>query len=698
MNFCAGCLSPRIATNKPGTDDRDVTNLISGDPSARRKGFMLEYFIRPPIDISLEFPVPVDISHIKLETKLEHMCSTGFAVFTRPEEHSQHKQQQVKLCGASSSPNDVSSSGLACSGPAGASQTQKPVNSYPLSMNFYSCSPPPSLHDSGPSAAFSTSLYSDNVPSKHTIGELEEKIDDIYFCVGKYFTQNEEQIVLKNPHYKQWMNIHVPELGGACQGSRVYNGTLRHPNRLALRCVKKVIIRILKTSEKGPPVLRSVEIWGQPGISSSKTERKELLKKWANRIKMEDSLPLVPRMYNSSPEENKREIPIGEALKIKDSLEIPEDFLDPLTCDVMTVPLLLPSGHSIDAYTLERFITNEALWGRPPSDPFTGVPFRVGMKPSPNVLLKARIDRFLLLNADLPEVQRTARTVGSAHSFITHRSSHPEKSKEMEINLPCFTKNRKRKHEGGLKLGDPDDQVDQEKSMEDKNLNNEFNAQGAEIVTNKADESSLPERGQGLDDTLEAEIEAVLRGKPKYVPTNINEKILGNNYKRETKNTGEKIPLKSRLTMTKCSASRVRLQAVNHTVSSMKRPAHLSHVVGKEASSGHHGLVHMIGGALSVTHGRAVKVNSIPVHVSSAKPTSLISGDCKSQLLDLTSHSLVRCSCGEKEGLYRLPCCHIMCRSCLIQKTKGPEVVCGVCEIMCKRLDISRHHEKSIFS
>lgn len=47
---------------------------------------------------------------------------------------------------------------------------------------------------------------------------------------------------------------------------------------------------------------------------------------------------------------------------LADSLEIPEDFLDPLTCDIMTIPLLLPSGHSIDAHTLERLVIDILLY------------------------------------------------------------------------------------------------------------------------------------------------------------------------------------------------------------------------------------------------------------------------------------------------------------------------------------------------
>ncbi|MBN3326321.1 RNF37 protein, partial [Atractosteus spatula] len=54
------------------------------------------------------------------------------------------------------------------------------------------------------------------------------------------------------------------------------------------------------------------------------------------------------------------------------------------------------SGAVVDAGTLEEYQKREAGWGRPPNDPFTGVPFSRHSQPQPHAALKARIDRFLL--------------------------------------------------------------------------------------------------------------------------------------------------------------------------------------------------------------------------------------------------------------------------------------------------------------
>lgn len=77
---------------------------------------------------------------------------------------------------------------------------------------------------------------------------------------------------------------------------------------------------------------------------------------------------------------------------------VPDDFLDPITQEVMVLPMLLPSGVSVDNSTLEEHQKREATWGRAPNDPFTGVPFTSTSRPVPNPQLKGRIDRFLLKN------------------------------------------------------------------------------------------------------------------------------------------------------------------------------------------------------------------------------------------------------------------------------------------------------------
>jgi hypothetical protein len=53
--------------------------------------------------------------------------------------------------------------------------------------------------------------------------------------------------------------------------------------------------------------------------------------------------------------------------------DIPVRFLDELTFELMILPMLLPSGHFVDQSTVDRLADSDALYGRPPTDPFTGM-------------------------------------------------------------------------------------------------------------------------------------------------------------------------------------------------------------------------------------------------------------------------------------------------------------------------------------
>lgn len=96
-----------------------------------------------------------------------------------------------------------------------------------------------------------------------------------------------------------------------------------------------------------------------------------------------------------------------------ESLEVPENFLDPITWEIMTQPIILPSGKAIDQSTLDKHEQNEAIWGRPSSDPFTGVPLSEIRRPLAATALKAQIDKFLLENSESEDVKKLPRVLGS---------------------------------------------------------------------------------------------------------------------------------------------------------------------------------------------------------------------------------------------------------------------------------------------
>lgn len=97
---------------------------------------------------------------------------------------------------------------------------------------------------------------------------------------------------------------------------------------------------------------------------------------------------------------------------MESNLQVPECFLDAITYEIMTQPILLPSGKIIDQSTLLKHEETEAIWGRRLTDPFTGLPFSEDRKPVIANALKIRIDKFLLENSNNEEIKKLPRVLG----------------------------------------------------------------------------------------------------------------------------------------------------------------------------------------------------------------------------------------------------------------------------------------------
>lgn len=139
---------------------------------------------------------------------------------------------------------------------------------------------------------------------------------------------------------------------------------------------------------------------------------------------------------------------MGRSLSDSSTDSIPDDFLDPITQEVMVLPMLLPSGMSVDNSTLEEHQKREATWGRAPNDPFTGVRFTSMSRPVPNPQLKSRIDHFLLrngltgLNGRLGRRgeggrPQASRLVASGMDVSTPESSHHNKNTSDSLIIQC---------------------------------------------------------------------------------------------------------------------------------------------------------------------------------------------------------------------------------------------------------------------
>ncbi|CAK9795276.1 RING finger protein 37 [Anthophora plagiata] len=221
-----------------------------------------------------------------------------------------------------------------------------------------------------------------------------------YSLLATGFLNSSNTGLLFYPHNVNHETISVPEnfLKRYIKPSLCYLSTY----------ISSLRICICKT-ENSVPALGKIEVWGTVSPRCGKDTVASIFTLWSKQqstILESVEKPEVTNLPVTTIDNNK-EI-------LESSLQVPECFLDAITYEIMTQPILLPSGKIIDQTTLLKHEESEALWGRRLTDPFTGLPFSEDRKPVIASALKIRIDKFLLENSNVEEIKRLPRVVGRA--------------------------------------------------------------------------------------------------------------------------------------------------------------------------------------------------------------------------------------------------------------------------------------------
>lgn len=201
------------------------------------------------------------------------------------------------------------------------------------------------------------------------VGQASYEEDGVIFCNLRYHTSRN---LPDNPH----------------KYSIRY---LRNNCRYAFTKCTKIVIRIFKT-RRTVPCLAGVEIWGTVARSCPLV-----------------TINSIHCLMNKTEVEKETKV---DNVKQEVNFKVPDEFLDAITYDVMSLPMTLPSGHNVDQTTLEKCVNNDNTYGRQPCDPFTGLKFTPIRKPVFNTALKTRIDMFLIENSNREELFNVKRTLG----------------------------------------------------------------------------------------------------------------------------------------------------------------------------------------------------------------------------------------------------------------------------------------------
>uniref|UniRef100_A0AAY5K0B9 U-box domain containing 5 n=1 Tax=Esox lucius TaxID=8010 RepID=A0AAY5K0B9_ESOLU len=311
VNLCLPHFKTTIQCDKPCADGYDVTNLLSADPVVRRRGFKLEYFLRPPVQVTLQFGFQVEVCRVDVE-----LWPWGM------------------------------DRGQACK-----------------RLEISTSSDPP-------------------LPLNHSLEQGQTR--------KSQWNQRVQTLVsFSHPCFRP--RPPFPSLPPAPrEGCRQEELWSRGP--LSLGSVKQLRVSVPYGAGASVMGLKALAVWGLPHLASGQPSpviQPQPLSQATSTARYKCSL-------NPNCEQNVCNVTLLSDPRPSSLLQVPEEFLDPLTQEVMLLPMLLPSGVSVDSSTLEEYQRREATWGRVPNDPFTGVPFIPESQALPNPHLKSRIDRFLL--------------------------------------------------------------------------------------------------------------------------------------------------------------------------------------------------------------------------------------------------------------------------------------------------------------
>lgn len=175
---------------------------------------------------------------------------------------------------------------------------------------------------------------------------------------------------------------------------------------------------------KRAPAIREIEIWAELSSLNNREDIDEF-----SRLSSEEKKCAA---ILQKPQQN----------VIDESFQIPEDFLDAITHELLTMPYILPSGAVVDETTLEKHKKNEESYGRLPSDPFTGVYFTSDSQPKFDASLKMRLDEFKLRHSNEIDVKNSGRTIGrkelpcqpSTSTGVSHISKKIKLSNESSLD------------------------------------------------------------------------------------------------------------------------------------------------------------------------------------------------------------------------------------------------------------------------
>ncbi|XP_061755869.1 RING finger protein 37 isoform X1 [Nerophis ophidion] len=483
VNLCLPHFNTKISSNKLCADGYDVTNLMSANPAVRKRGFKLEYFLRPPVQVTLKFGFHVELCRVDVELWPWGMdlgqTSKRLEISTNSDLLPPQNFDQAEGLNQVNHRLKMERKG-----------EEGKQDNHAGRLNGYFQASREGTEQRGDMSKQKTKSHSqpdtrfnNPGPDFKLVGRCELK-EETKVCFS-HSAFRPRTPFLSSPPLPQPNNCRTEDLWSR--------------GHLSLSSVTQLRVTLPFGGAASALGLKALVVWGQPArcCPPEEVEKIHLVHRASRR-------PLPRPIASASHiEQPQQDTPSS-------TLSTPEEFLDPITQEIMTLPMLLPSGVSVDSTTLEEHQKREATWGRAASDPFTGVLFSAASQPLPNPQLKHRIDHFVLQNgharrdgtsgrraeARKPQPSRLIGPCPYQHSATT-TDRHTEDFESAKSSDCRNVEERKKRHLSGSEPSAA------EESPQIK-------------VPRNGKESSSSSHEQRLSASLDDALSSVLKGRPSF--------------------------------------------------------------------------------------------------------------------------------------------------------------------------------------
>lgn len=416
VNFLHHLFQTKIECSGVSSDGHSPQNLVSRCWRERNRGFLASHFIKPPVYLLFQLPFPINVHSLVIKPKVGSQISSGIDVFVAGIKHDSLGEVAVKK--ERKTGQKTSSSSSVCSSKS-THINIKPKNKRRKLESRSPCTgdeTQETLSQGDEERSKNFEVFAHKYSSLITPDSFKTEHRSLFTLVGRMNEPLGRTIRIINKRYGGHINPAIDSCGDAIIHDFFQSHTLNY--------VTHIVIVISRVKGSCVPGIGRLEIWGQAS-SCCGASIMNFVSDIQKKIMQKENETFAPNVTkngnnNSSDEVNMTDKNTTKERHIEDE-DTPSEFIDPITCNLMTIPMLLPSGLNIDLSTLEKHIEAERLWGRLPSDPFTGVLFSDDVKPLSNAALKVRIDKYILTSG--VDVRSCGRTVGRSHENILPKTN-----------------------------------------------------------------------------------------------------------------------------------------------------------------------------------------------------------------------------------------------------------------------------------